>query len=51
MAQDQKPKFHPSFGYATEEEVNKLNALPIGAERATIMDRIKKRAGGKKKKK
>lgn len=47
MKKEKAMKKHPSFGYATEDEIKQLNAMGIGPDRDLLLKRI---AGRNKKK-
>lgn len=42
ISKEPKIPFHPSYGYATPEQIEKLNSLPLGADRNYLLRQIEK---------
>lgn len=40
---------HPSFGYATKDQIEKLKTLPVGLERTALLEKIAKQSKMKSK--
>lgn len=40
LKKDKGIRYHPSYGYATEEQIKQLTELPIGHERDYIMKQV-----------